>query len=90
MIIELYLSHIVLNFPKKTVNECNKHLSLFFKKIKTTDSEINELFKLMEFDKKNYKNEINFVLLNEVGSFKTDINVSKKIINEAIKYYQNN
>ena len=90
MIIELYLSHIVLNFPKKTVNECNKHLGLFFKKIKTTDLEIDELFRLMEFDKKNYKNEINFVLLNEVGSFKTDVNVSREKITEAIKYYQNN
>ena len=90
MIIELYLSHIVLNFPKKTVNECNKHLGLFFKKIKTTDLEIDQLFRLMEFDKKNYKNEINFVLLNEVGSFKTDVNVSREKITEAIKYYQNN
>ena len=90
MIIELYLSHIVLNFPKKTVNECNKHLGLFFNKIKTTDLEINELFRLMEFDKKNYKNEVNFVLLNEVGSVKTDVNVSKEKIIEAINYYLNN
>ena len=90
MIIELYLSHIVLSFPKKTVNECKRHLGLFFNKIKTTDLEINELFRLMEFDKKNYKNEINFVLLNEVGGFKTDVKVSKEKITEAINYYQNN
>lgn len=90
MIIELYLSHVVLNFPKKTVNECKKHLGLFFDKIKTTDLEINELFRLMEFDKKNFKKKINFVLLNEVGSFETDVNVSKEIITEAINYYVKN
>ena len=44
----------------------------------------------MEFDILNYNNDINFVLLNEVGSFKTDVNVSREKITEAIKYYQNN
>ena len=89
MIIELYLSHMILGFPKKIVDDCNKHLGKFFKKIKVNDSELDKLFRLIKSDKKNFKNDINFVLLVNIGEIKIDQNIDQDKIKKAINYYLN-
>lgn len=89
MIIELYLSHMILGFPKKIVDDCNKHLGKFFKKIKVNDSELDKLFRLIKSDKKNFKNDINFVLLGNIGEIKIDQNIDQDKIKKAINYYLN-
>ena len=90
LIIELYISHLTLGFPLEKVELCTKHINNLFPKIKLTDNEIIKLYQLMKFDKKNYKDNTNFVLLKDVGSCVTDQTVIKDSIDAGINYYLNN
>ena len=87
IIIELYLSYKVLNFPIDIVRNVKEHLENIFEKIYISSNEIKDLFKLLQFDKKNYLNKVNFVLLENIGNCKVDINVENEIIIEAIDFY---
>ena len=60
---------------------------LVFEKIYISSNEIKDLFNLLQFDKKNYLNKVNFVLLENIGNCKVDINVENEIIIEAIDFY---
>jgi 3-dehydroquinate synthase len=64
-----------------------EHLENIFEKIYISSNEIKDLFKLLQFDKKNYLNKVNFVLLEDIGNCKVDINVENEIITEAIDFY---
>ena len=61
-----------------------------FPKVKLTNNEIIYLYDIMRFDKKNYKDNTNFVLLKDVGSCVTDQTVIKESIDAGINYYLNN
>ena len=61
--------------------------NFIFEKIYISSNEIKDLFKLLQFDKKNYLNKVNFVLLENIGNCKVDINVENEIIIEAIDFY---
>ena len=63
------------------------HLENIFDRIYISSKEIKDLFKLLQFDKKNYLNKVNFVLLEDIGNCKVDINVENEIITEAIDFY---
>mgnify|MGYP001197820534 CR=1 FL=1 len=90
IIIELYISHLTLGFPLEKVELCKKHINSLFPKIKLTNNEIIKLYQLMKFDKKNYKDNTNFVLLKDVGSYIIDQTVIKHSIDAGINYYLNN
>ncbi len=90
IIIELYISHLTLGFPLEKVELCKKHINSLFPKIKLTNNEITKLYQLMKFDKKNYKDNTNFVLLKDVGSYIIDQTVIKDSIDAGINYYLNN
>ena len=90
IIIELYLSKIKLGFPSIKLDLINNHLKSSFEKINLNNNEINELLRLIKFDKKNYQNDTNFVLLNDVGKYLIDQNVDEKEVKEAIEYYLKN
>ena len=90
IIIELYLSKIKLGFPSSKLDLINNHLKSSFEKINLNKNEINELLRLIKFDKKNYQNDTNFVLLNDVGKYLIDQNVDEKEVKEAIEYYLKN
>ena len=64
-----------------------EHLESIFERIYISSKEIKDLFKLLQFDKKNYLNKVNFVLLEDIGNCKVDINVENEIITEAIDFY---
>ena len=87
IIIELYMSHKVLKFPIDIVRKIKQHLDKIFVKIYISPNEIKELFKLLQFDKKNYSNNINFVLLKGIGNCEVDVNVENEIVIEAINFY---
>lgn len=87
IIIELYMSHKVLKFPIDIVRKIKQHLDKIFVKIYISPNEIKDLFKLLQFDKKNYSNNINFVLLKGIGNCEVDVNVENEIVIEAINFY---
>lgn len=90
IIIELFLSKIKLDFPEHKLDLINNHLKSSFEKINLNENEIIELIELIKFDKKNYKNDTNFVLLNDIGKYKIDQNVDENEVREAIEYYLKN
>ena len=90
IIIELYISHLTLGFPLEKVELCTKHINTLFPKVKLTNNEIMYLYDIMRFDKKNYKDNTNFVLLKDVGSCVTDQTAIKDSIDAGINYYLNN
>ena len=87
IIIELYLSHKALNFSIDIVRKIKGHLENIFDKIYISSNEIKHLFSLLQFDKKNFSNKVNFVLLKDIGNCEIDINVKNEIIREAIDFY---
>jgi len=86
-LIELYLSHKALNFPIDIVRKIKEHLENIFDKIYISSIEINHLYNILQFDKKNFSNKVNFVLLKDIGNCEVDINVKNEIISEAIDFY---
>ena len=87
MIIELYISNKALNFPIDIVRKIKEHLENIFDKIYISSDEIKYLFSLLQFDKKNFSNKVNFALLKDIGNCEVDINVKNEIIREAIDFY---
>lgn len=45
---------------------------------------ISQIYKIMQRDKKNRKNEIMFVLIKDIGEILTDISVGKKLVQKSI------
>ena len=86
MIIENYLSTIVLNFDKQVNAEINRFILRNFDKLIYSDLEIEKIIKLMKFDKKNKDGQINFVLLKKIGKPVYDQSIDLKTIKDSFKF----
>ena len=87
IIVESYLSKHICGFAIEKVDKIKNHLLTIFPKIKFNSKAINNIIKMMEHDKKNIKEEINFVLLSDVGNLIFDVNVPNSNILKAFEYY---
>ena len=89
LITELYISAIQNNFPLITVHKLKEISSKYFEKINLSDDQLEEIFDLMIFDKKNNNGMVYFVLLDKNGKPLTDQKVEKKVFVNAFDYYRN-
>ena len=89
LITELYISAIQNNFPLITVDKLKEISSKYFEKINLSDDQLEQIFDLMIFDKKNKNGMVYFVLLDENGKPLTDQKVEKKVFVDAFDYYRN-
>ena len=89
LITELYISAIQNNFPLITVDKLKEISSKYFKKINLSDDQLEQIFDLMIFDKKNNNGMVYFVLLDKNGKPLTDQKVDKKVFVDAFDYYRN-
>ena len=89
LITELYISAIQNNFPLITVDKLKEISSKYFEKINLSDDQLEQIFDLMIFDKKNNNGMVYFVLLDENGKPLTDQKVEKKVFVDAFDYYRN-
>ena len=87
MITELYISHKKLNFPIKDLLGVKEHLSKYFNQISFSDGDIDQIYDLMTYDKKNSGDKINFVLLKKIGDPVVDQFVDKDMFKESFLYY---
>ena len=87
IITELYISHKKLNFPIKDLLIVKEHLSKYFSQISFSDSDIDQIYDLMTYDKKNSSNKINFVLLKEIGDPIVDQYVNADTFRESFLFY---
>ena len=87
LILETYISHIVLKLDINYALEVKKLIFKFFKKIEFTNNNINEIVNLLKHDKKNKSEKPLFVLIEEIGKPVINQEVSNKNILDAFKFY---
>jgi len=87
MVIELYYSSKIFDFPLEKTNELKNFVINFYGKTSINKSDFAPIISLMKYDKKNVNGKVNFVLLNKMESCKIDIQVNKDLLVEGIEYY---
>jgi 3-dehydroquinate synthase len=87
MIIELYFSSQLFDFPMEYTNDLKTFVFQFYGKFNIKASDFSPIIDLMKFDKKNVNGNVNFVLLDQMESCKIDIQVGKELLNEGFEYY---
>ena len=87
MIIELYFSSKLFDFPMKYTSELKGFVHKFYGKYNILESDFSPIIDLMQFDKKNVNGNVNFVLLNQIENCKIDVQVDKDLLIEGLNYY---
>lgn len=89
MVLACYISSKLTGFNKEKCDTIKKILLNMYEKVSFNQEDIDPIIELMKFDKKNSHGNINFVLLQEIGSPVIDQKVTNNLIFEAFKYYSN-
>ncbi len=87
MLCESFLSFKLGLLSENEVLKIEKIIYSFFAPIKLTSDELIDLYSIMKHDKKNSLNEINFSLLDSVGSCLVNQTVSTENIQESLNKY---
>jgi 3-dehydroquinate synthase len=87
IICESYISTKMANLSKVELEEITSNISKLFPKIEMKKSTFSNLIELMKNDKKNISNEINFSLLDNIGSGIYNQSCSEEMIIESLSYY---
>lgn len=87
LILETYISHKLFGFPEKILNQLTTYIHQLYKIQYFDSQEQIKIIDFMKFDKKNFKDQINFVLLKNIGEPVFDCKVENQLIFEAFKYY---
>ncbi|MBT0608755.1 3-dehydroquinate synthase [Aequorivita echinoideorum] len=89
IILATYISHKELNFPKDKLNEIAHHFQSYFPKQSFFEEDIAKILKFLIFDKKNQNGKVLFVLLKDIGNYRTDCVVPNSTIFKAFDFYKN-
>ncbi|MEP3836977.1 MAG: 3-dehydroquinate synthase [Algibacter sp.] len=87
MILASYISTELLDFPKETTQSIKDLLLSYYEKVVIEESDYEAIIELLKYDKKNNHGNINFVLLESIGTCKIDCLVDNKVILDAFQYY---
>ena len=87
LIAELYISHRLIGFPLKDLENIKKTFSRYFNVIVFSEKDIEQIHDLMIYDKKNEADKLNFVLLEDIGSPVVDQQITKELFMESFKFY---
>jgi len=89
MILEGYLSNKLLGLSLKTLEDIKGTFLNRYDKIDFLDDDIENILKLMKYDKKNSHGKVNFVLLKSIGRPEVDVEIPIELFKEAFAYYKN-
>lgn len=89
MILALQLSVQTQSFDVVKAISYSKMLNRFFPKVLFTEKDIQSIIDLLKHDKKNYGDQVNFVLLKDIGKVVLDCQVTEAQIRKAFESYQN-
>lgn len=89
LITELYISHKQLGFPLSDLENIKTELLKHYKLISFLENDVNQIYDLMIFDKKNEGSRINFVLLEAIGRPVVDKEIDRELFIDSFKYYNN-
>ena len=87
MIMAVHLSYQTQGFASAKMDEIKSVLLKFYTPIQLEENDIRDILNLLKHDKKNFKNQINFVLLESISDVIWDCQVSEIQIRNAIAYY---
>jgi len=87
MIVELYYSSQVFDFPMELTESLKSFVNRFYGTVHIEKDDLAEITKLMKFDKKNVSGIINFVLLDQMESCKLDVQLDAELIQNGLYYY---
>jgi 3-dehydroquinate synthase len=88
MILEGYLSHKTTGLPESELADIKATFLSRYEKVSFTPDDIIGILSLLKFDKKNSHGNINFVLLNRIGSPIIDQQIPINLYAEAFAYYK--
>lgn len=88
MILEAYLSYKLTHLSEKDLALITNSITPLYRKVDFTDGDIEKILELSLHDKKNKKGKVMFVLLQNIGEARYDVQVEKELILEAFEYYQ--
>ncbi|UCE93045.1 MAG: 3-dehydroquinate synthase [Flavobacteriaceae bacterium] len=88
MVIELFYSSKVFDFPLSLTESLRSFVMDFYGPVELESKDFGAIVDLMKFDKKNVSGKVNFVLLDAIENCKLDIQLSPELIEEGLRYYQ--
>lgn len=87
MVCELYLSHAKHALPIELVEEVKDFVIANYGRIDDLDTYQDRVFELMQHDKKNEKNRINFSLISKLGEVEINQYCTDEALKDAISFY---
>lgn len=88
MIMEAYISSKLLDLSQDDLKTIKETFLNIFERVNINDIDHEAIIDLLKYDKKNEHGNINFVLLEKIGTPKIDCLVDNALILEAFKYYK--
>ncbi len=88
MIAELYLSSKVVGFPEADLERISRWITGLYGGFSITGDDFDALYRLMQHDKKNEGDRINFTLIEGIGQFTINRHCTKELIYESLEYLQ--
>ncbi len=88
MIMEAFLSQQILGLDDDSIEDIRSVLSSHFGKVDISEDMEADIIELLKHDKKNTHGQINFVLLDKIGSFKLDQQAGQQLLHRAFSYYR--
>ena len=88
IVVELYLSVRICNFPKDKLNKTVRFIQQNYGAFNISCDDYETLFEIAKHDKKNQGDNINFTLLSAIGNVKMDQTADKELIFEALDFYR--
>ena len=88
LVCELYLSAVKMGFPVSTMRQVAGFINEHYGRMAITCADYPTLLELMQHDKKNVANQINFSLLSDVGMLQLNQTATKAEIEEALDFYR--
>ncbi len=88
MILEGYLSHKLQGLSGLSLQGIKDTFLAHFDRVDFNSDDIVSILDLLKYDKKNSHGDVNFVLLQAIGTAVPDVKVPENLFNEAFAYYK--
>lgn len=86
MVSELFLSEKMCGFPSRYLKNTAEWIIRLYGTFYIKKQDFDTMYELMQHDKKNEKNRINFTLLKDVGQFQIDRHCDRELIFASLDY----
>lgn len=89
MILATFISSKLTGFPTNYLEDISEFIISKYQKVIFNNNDVEEILKLLIYDKKNVDGKILFVLLKNIGEPQINCEVPNSVIFDAFSYYKN-